>query len=165
MTGLFGAGQSRAWAVAGATGVVLIVVGAGAAVLLHRDSSEAPERSAFAARLAALCDDTRTKIEALGRPAETPLDTVYGGTVRLGRAFVSSSRALHAPPAEAAKVKEMLAQYGLYFDGLDYALAFYHQGNQTAFVRIVDGALSNLDRAEGIARELGAPECARRPFE
>jgi len=165
VTARFGTGRSRAWAVAVAAGIVLIVVGIAAAVLLRRDSTDAPDRSPFATQLAALCDDTRTKIEALGRPAETPIETVYGGTVRLGRAFVESSRALDTPPGQAARAKEMLGQFALYFDGLDYALAFYHQGNQVAFVRIVDGALANLDHAEEIARELGAPECARRPFE
>jgi hypothetical protein len=154
-----------AWAVAGAAGIVLVAVAVGAILLLRNDTTDTPARLAFASQLAALCDDTRTKVEALGRPAETPIETVYGGTVRLGRAFASSARELDPPAGKAQDVKGMLAQFGLYYDGLEYALAFYQQGNQVAFVRIVDGALSNLDHAERIARSLGAPECARRPFE
>jgi len=160
-----GARPGRAWVIAAGAGIVLIAVVAGTVLVFRKDATDEPERSAFASRLAALCDDTRTKVEALGRPAETPIEAVYGGTVRLGRAFVSSARALDPPVGETTDAKEMLAQFGLYYDGLEYALAFYHQGNQDAFVRIVDGALTNLDHAEAIARRLGAPECARRPFE
>lgn len=163
--GRVGVRPGRARVVAVAAGILVVAVAAGAFLALRKDAKDAPERTAFATRLAALCDDTRTKVEALGRPAETPIETVYGGTVRLGRTFVSSARALDPPPGQAREAKEMLAQFGLYYDGLEYALAFYQQGNQDAFVRIVDGALTNLDNAEAAARRLGAPECARRPFE
>ena len=69
-------------------------------------------------------------------------------------------------PSRPRAAKTFLAQRGLYYDGLEYAYQFLTtQKNQIAFVRIVDGAIANLDNAETAAKAIGAPECALRPFE
>ena len=116
--------------------------------------------------LADLCVQARGEIEALGRPSETPIDVVYAGTVRIGRELLAQTRELTPPEEKKARVAVFAHQYGLYLDGLEYAYHYLeNQGNQVAFVQIVNGALANLANAERAATELGAPECAVRPFE
>lgn len=152
-----------------ALGVVLLVVavaGATVAYVLLRDDGDGETRAPYAASLAGLCAEARTQIEALGRPSDTPIDVVYPGTVRIGRAFVARARALTPPAGQRQRAAELVQQYGLYFDGLEYAYGYLtKQRNQVAFVQIVNGALANLRQAEAAAKELGAPECAIRPFE
>lgn len=149
--------------------VLLVVVAAGATtayVLLESDGTAGDTRASYAASLAGLCVETRTQIEALGRPSDTPIDVVYPGTVRIGRAFVTRARALTPPPGQRKRAAELVHQYALYYDGLQYAYGYLtRERNQVAFVRIVNGALANLRNAEAAARVLGAPECAVRPFE
>jgi hypothetical protein len=153
-----------------ALGVVLLVVVAGAATgawALLRDSGGGGDgRAPYASAIADLCVEARTQIEALGRPSDTPIDVVYPGTVRIGRAFLAQAGELTPPEAKKARAAELAHQYGLYLDGLEYAYHYLeNQGNQVAFVQIVNGALANLANAERVATELGAPECAVRPFE
>jgi hypothetical protein len=153
-----------------ALGVVLLVAVAGAAtgawVLLRDDGGDGEGRDPYAAALADLCVQARGEIEALGRPSETPIDVVYAGTVRIGRELLAQTRDLTPPEEKKARVAVFAHQYGLYLDGLEYAYHYLeNQGNQVAFVQIVNGALANLRNAERVAKELGAPECAVRPFE
>ena len=123
-------------------------------------------RDPYASALADLCVEARSEIEALGRPSDTPIDVVYPGTVRIGRALLAKARDLTPPEEKQARAAEFAHQYGLYLDGLEYAYHYLeNQGNQAAFVQIVNGALANLRNAERVAKELGAPECAVRPFE
>ena len=153
-----------------ALGVVLLVAVAGAAtgawVLLRDDGGDGEGRDPYAAALADLCVQARGEIEALGRPSEPPLDVVYAGTVRIGRELLAQTRDLTPPEEKKAHVAVFAHQFGLYLDGLEYAYHYLeNQGNQVAFVQIVNGALANLANAERAATELGAPECAVRPFE
>ena len=153
-----------------ALGVVLLVAVAGAAIgawaLLRDDGGGGDGRDPYAAALADLCVQARGEIEALGRPSDTPIDVVYAGTVRIGRELLAQARDLTPPEAKKARAAEFAHQYGLYLDGLEYAYHYLeNQGNQVAFVQIVNGALANLANAERVAKELGAPECAVRPFE
>ena len=153
-----------------ALGVVLLVAVAGAAtgawVLLRDDGGDGDGRDPYAAALADLCVQARGEIEALGRPSKTPIDVVYAGTVRIGRELLAQTRELTPPEEKKARVAVFAHQYGLYLDGLEYAYHYLeNQGNQVAFVQIVNGALANLANAERAATELGAPECAVRPFE
>jgi len=146
--------------------VVLVAVGAAAAYAVLRDDGGSDEREPYAAALAALCVDARKEVEALGRPSDTPIDVVYPGTVRIGRAFLARAAALTPPAGKQDRAAELTHQYGLYLDGLDYAYHYLkNQGNQAAFIQIVNGALANLRNAERAAKELEAPECAIRPFE
>ena len=153
-----------------ALGVVLLVAVAGAATgawaLLRDSGGDHDGRDPYASALADLCVEARGEIEALGRPSDTPIDVVYPGTVRIGRALLAKAGELTAPGAKQARAAEFAHQYGLYLDGLEYAYHYLeNQGNQVAFVQIVNGALANLRNAERVAKELGAPECAVRPFE
>jgi hypothetical protein len=143
---------------------VMIALGVGAFFVFRGEGG--PKQTSYAAQLSKLCADARSQVEALGQPNEIPISKLYPGTVRIGRAFVRQAGALDAPPAQAAAAKRFVGQIGLYYDGLAYAYQFLTtQNNQVAFVRIVTGAIANLANAETAAKELGAPECALRPFE
>jgi hypothetical protein len=142
----------------------MAAVGVGGYLLLRLDGGSSTTK--YAKQLDALCLDERTEVEALGEPSTTPISTLYPGTVRIGRAFLGDAKKLQPPPDQAAAAKSFVQERGLYYDGLDYAYQFLTvQKNQTAFVRIVDGAIANLDRAEAAAKEIGAQECTLRPFE
>jgi hypothetical protein len=145
-----------------AVGAVAAVVGA----FLVLRSDDGSSTTDFAKQLNALCVDARRQVEALGQPSTTPMSTLYPGTVRIGRAFLKQAKGLRPPPEQTAAAQTFLAQRGLYYDGLAYAYQFFAvQKNQTAFVQIVNGALSNLDHAEAAAKTIGAMECTLRPFE
>jgi hypothetical protein len=151
-------------ALIGLLAVAAVAVGIGAYLALRPDGGSST--SDYASRLDALCLDERTRVEALGQPSTTPLSKLYPGTVRIGRAFLKDAGQLEAPPEHAADAKTFLQQRGLYYDGLDYAYQFLTvQKNQTAFIRIVDGAIANLGNAEAAAKAIGAEACTLRPFE
>jgi hypothetical protein len=151
-------------ALIGVIAVAAVAVGVGAYVALRPDGGSSG--TTYAKQLDALCLEARKQVEALGQPSTTPMSTLYPGTVRIGRAFVKDAKQLQPPSDQAAAAKTFLQQRQLYYDGLEYAYKFLTvQKNQTAFVRIVNGALSNLDNAEAAAKSIGAGECTLRPFE
>jgi hypothetical protein len=151
-------------ALIGLLAVAAVAVGIGAYLALRSDSGSST--SDYASRLDALCLDARKQIEALGQPSTTPMSKLYPGTVRIGRSFLKDAKRLQPPPEQAAAARTFLAQRALYYDGLGYAYQFLTvQKNQTAFIRIVNGAIANLDKAEAAANSLGAHECTLRPFE
>ncbi len=120
----------------------------------------------YAAQLESLCKESQAQTEALGKPSDIPIKKLYLGTARIGRAFLKDAKALQPPPEQAAAAATFLRERGLYYDGLEYAYQFLAtQQNEVAFVRIVNGAIANLDNAETAAKALGAPACALRPFE
>ena len=137
---------------------------AGAWALLRDGGGDGDGRDPYAAALADLCVQARGEIEALGRPSETPIDVVYAGTVRIGREMLAQARDLTPPEEKKARAAVFAHQYSLYLDGLEYAYHYLeNQGNQVAFVQIVNGALANLTNAERAAKELGAPAMRRPP--
>jgi hypothetical protein len=145
--------------------VVVVVAAAGGAYLLFRPDGGS-STTEYAKQLDALCRDARKQTEALGQPSTAPISKLYPGSVRIGRAFLVEATKLQPPPEQAAAAKTFLTQRGLYYDGLEYAYQFLTgQQNQVAFVRIVNGALANLDQAETAAKAIGAEECTLRPFE
>ena len=153
----------RAALIGVAVGAV-IALGVGAFFVFRGDDGPTP--TTFASQLSELCVSARTQIEALGQPSEIPISKLYPGTVKIGRAFVAQARALDPPPVQAAAAKRFVEQSALYYDGLAYAYTFLTtQNNQVAFVQIVNGAMANLGNAETAAKQLGAPDCALRPFE
>jgi hypothetical protein len=120
---------------------------------------------AYTKQLSSACDDMRTKIEALGKPTDTPLSKIYPGSVRIGRAFVKQVELLRPPAADTANAGLMVKQFGYYFDGLAIGYAVLtKRASQQGFIQTVQGAVANLHLAEGYARKLGAPACAREPF-
>lgn len=153
----------RAALIGVAVGAV-IALGVGAFFVFRGDDGPTP--TTFASQLSELCVSARTQIEALGQPSDIPISKLYPGTTKIGRAFVAQARALDPPPAQAAAAKRFVEQSALYYDGLAYAYTFLTtQNNQVAFVQIVNGAMANLGNAETAAKQLGAPDCALRPFE
>jgi hypothetical protein len=151
-------------ALIGLLAVVAVAIGIGAYLVFRSDGGSSG--SEYAQQLDALCLEARRQVEALGQPSSTPMSKLYPGTVRIGRAFVKDAKKLEPAPDEAVAAKEFLEQRALYYDGLAYAYQYLAvQKNEVAFVRIVNGALSNLSRAEAAAKVLGAQECTLRPFE
>jgi hypothetical protein len=144
--------------------VALLVVVALAACACGSDAKQSPH-DAYATRLSSACDDMREKIEALGKPSDTPIAKIYPPSVKIGRAFVRQIRALDPPPAERGTAASMAKQFGYYFDGLALGYAVLtKRASQQGFIQTVGGAVQNLKLAEGYARTLGAEACARRPF-
>jgi hypothetical protein len=120
---------------------------------------------AYAKQLSSACDAMRQKIEALGKPGDTPIPKIYPPSVKIGHAFVKQIGSLTPPAAEKATAGLMVKQFGYYFDGLALAYAvLVKRESQQGFIQTVGGADANLELAEGYARKLGAPACARRPF-
>jgi hypothetical protein len=151
-------------ALIGLLAVAAVAIGIGAYLVFRPDGGGST--SEYAQQLDALCLDARRQVEALGQPSSTPMSKLYPGTVRIGRAFVKDAKKLQPPPGQAAAAKTFLEQRALYYDGLAYAYEYLAvQKNEVAFVRIVNGALANLGRAEAAAKALGAQQCTLRPFE
>jgi hypothetical protein len=120
---------------------------------------------AYAKQLSSACDDMRQQIEALGKPGDTPIPKIYPPSVKIGHAFVQQIGALTPPATEKATAGLMVKQFGYYFDGLALGYAvLVKRASQQGFIQTVGGALQNLKLAEGYARKLDAPACARRPF-
>ena len=104
----------------------------------------------------------RTHIEALGKPSDTPIGTIYPGTVKLGKAFVREIGTLTPPPAGTANAKAMVREYGYYFDGLGLAYALLtKRKSEQGFIQTAHAANANLNLAIGYANKLGATACAR----
>jgi hypothetical protein len=145
-------------------GVAVLLVGVALATVAC-GGSKPSARDAYAKQLSSACDDMRGKIEALGKPSDTPMAKIYPPSVKIGRAFVRQVKALEPPAAERATAALMAKQFGYYFDGLGLGYAVLtKRGSQQGFIQTVTGALQNLKLAEGYARKLAAPACARRPF-
>jgi hypothetical protein len=138
--------------------VALAIAGLGAA--------QAGANTAYATSLSSACTSMRTQIEALGKPSDTPISKVYPGTVKIGRAFLKQVKQLHPPRAEQARAAAMVREYGFYFDGLALAYALLtKRHSQQGFIQTAASAVANLHLASGYARKLGAPVCARQPFD
>lgn len=128
-------------------------------------TSAAPSRPGYAAALATLCDRSRATIEALGQTT-TPaaLERTLPKQIAEYRRFLRRASSLVPPPAQRRRAREWAAAYGLWIDGSRYTLQALRAKDYNAVFRIQDGALIWLRRSEALARALGAPECARRPF-
>ena len=128
--------------------------------------SKASPHDAYARQLSSACDDMRKQIEKLGLPGNTPVAKIYPPSVTIGRAFVKQIRTLEPPADEKRTAGLMAKQFAYYFDGLSLGYAVLtKRKSQQGFIQTVGGALQNLKLAEGYARKLDAPACARRPFE
>jgi hypothetical protein len=149
----------RSWSI-----VVLLAVVALAASACGSSTKESAH-DVYARQLSSACDDMRTKIEKLGKPADTPMAKIYPPSVKIGKAFVKQIRQLTVPAGEQKNADLMIKQFGYYFDGLALGYAVLtKRKSQQGFIQTVGGALQNLELAEGAARKLDAPACARRPF-
>jgi hypothetical protein len=143
--------------------VLLVVVIALAAATW--DGNEQSPHDAYTTQLSSACDSMRTQIEALGKPSDTPIGKIYPQSAKIGHAFVKQIKAITPPPADRTTAVLMIRQFGYYFDGLALGYAVLKKReSQAGFIQTVEGAVANLHLAEGYARKLGAPACAREAF-
>jgi hypothetical protein len=127
-------------------------------------SKQSPH-DAYTKQLSTACDSMRKQIEALGKPSDTPIEKIYPQSAKIGHAFVKQIRQLVPPPADKATAALMIKQFGYYFDGLALGYAVLKKReSQAGFIQTVEGAVANLHMAQGYARKLGAPACAREAF-
>lgn len=124
------------------------------------------ERSAAAEQLAALCDEARTDVEALGLPAEKGPQVVAAWADR-GRKLAAAVGKLQG---DTATEREQLGSLRTYLDehyaGLKLAYIVYNETRDAAaYAAAIDRARAFLVSAEQLAKRMGAPECAVRPFD
>lgn len=143
----------------------LLVVAFGSTVAGCGGADEAPERSAFAVRLAALCTSAREDVEALGLPAETGIAVVKPWAAR-GRRLARDIGELDGGTAsERGQLEKLAQQLDAYYKGLGIAFDVYQQTKSSESYGVAaDRATANLEVAESLARGLGVSECAERPF-
>jgi hypothetical protein len=124
------------------------------------------ERSAVADQLAALCEEARTDVEALGLPAEKGPQVVAAWADR-GRELAAAVGKLEgATPTELEQLGSLRTYLDEHYAGLKLASIVYSQtGNATAYAAAIDRARAFLISAEQLAKRMGAPECAKRPFD
>jgi hypothetical protein len=123
------------------------------------------ERSAAAERAASLCDDARADIEALGLPAEAGIGIVRPWANR-GTRLANDIRALDgATPAEDETLQKLATSLDEYYAGLRLGHTIYTQTKSfDAYAATIERANAFLADADAAAADLGAPECAVRPF-
>lgn len=138
--------------------VVAVLVGTGC-------GSDDPERSTVATRLAALCEQARLDVEALGLPAEQGFSVVEPTAniaLRLAADVARLDDAAKAERDQLALFASYLARYGR---GLLIGVQAYEATKSAdAYAAAVGSVTSLLVSAERLATRMGAPECAERPF-
>jgi hypothetical protein len=135
------------------------------AVLLTGCGGDGDERSAAAEQAASLCDDARADIEALGLPADAGIGIVRPWANR-GTQLAKDIRALEgSTPTEDETIQTLATSLDEYYAGLRLGHTIYTQTKSyDAYAATVERAKAFLSDADGAAVELGAPECAVRPF-
>ena len=143
---------------AGAAFVALTLAGCG--------TDEAiPARPPLPARLAQLCDETRTAVERLGEPRDKGA-AVFRPWARLGREFVARVRRLRgATPQQRDRVRLLADYYAGFYDNLQLSYDLFRAGRSTAIKMTLQRAYALLSSGEKLATRMGVPECAVRPFD
>ena len=124
------------------------------------------DRSDVAEQAAALCDQARVDIEALGLPSETGIAVITPWENR-GTRLVKDLRKLEGASAEEqATLDDLATALDEYYAGLRLGHIIYEQTKSSeAYAQTVDRAKAFQEDADAAAVELGAPECTRRPFD
>lgn len=124
------------------------------------------DRSDVAEQAAALCDQARVDIEALGLPSETGIAVITPWANR-GTRLVKDLRKLEGASAEEqATLDDLATALDEYYAGLRLGHIIYEQTKSSeAYAQTVDRAKAFQEDADAAAVELGAPECTRRPFD
>ena len=123
-----------------------------------------PKRSALAEELAALCDQARADVEALGLPADKGF-VVVKPTAAIGLRLAADIKKLHgSTAAEKEQVASLAEYYRFYWNEVKAGAKLYEFGQHDAYVVTIDRAKGQLATAEALATRMGAPECAVRPF-
>jgi hypothetical protein len=129
------------------------------------DEPPPPPRSALAERLAELCVTAREDVEALGRPFDEGA-AVFKPWSRVGLRFVGQARKLPVTNARQRRnVSAMADFYEGFYDSLALGYLQSAAGQSPMTKQTLRRGYAQLASAERIARQLGAPECAVRPFE
>ena len=126
--------------------------------------SDEPERSALATELAALCDQARADVEALGLPSEKGF-VVMKPTAATGLRLAGEIKKLKGTtPAEKEQIASLAEYFRFYYNEFAAAVKLYAVGQTEAYGITLDRAKGSLESAEALATRMGAPECAVRPF-
>ncbi len=137
---------------------VLVVLGAGC--------GGGDDRSDVAEQVAALCDEARMDIEALGLPSETGIAVIRPWANR-GTKLAEDIRALDGGSAsEQETVAALAAALDEYYAGLRLGHTIYQQTRSSeAYAQTIERAKAFQADADAAATKLGATECTRRPFD
>jgi hypothetical protein len=135
------------------------------ALVLAGCGGDGDERSAAAERAALLCDEARADIEALGLPAEAGIGIVRPWANR-GTRLAKDIRVLQgATPSEDETLQKLATALDEYYAGLRLGHTIYTQTKSfDAYAATIERANAFLADADAAAVDLGAPECAVRPF-
>ena len=138
---------------------------AAVAMLAAGCGGDAPERSETVERLASLCTEARLDIEELGLPGEKGIAVVRPWANR-GTRLAEAVGGLGGGTSEEQRLLDELATaLDEYYAGLRVGLLVYEQTKSSeAYAAAVERSTAFLEESESVARELGAPECATRPF-
>ena len=140
---------------------VLVVVLAVLAAGCGRD-----DRSDLAEQVAALCDEARLDIEALGLPSETGIAVIRPWANR-GTKLAKDIRALDGgSEREQETVAALATALDEYYAGLRLGHTIYEQTRSSeAYAQTIERAKAFQADADAAATELGATECTQRPFD
>jgi hypothetical protein len=126
---------------------------------------DAPERSAAATELAALCEGARADVEALGLPSEVGFQVIKPWAER-GKRLARDVRKLRGESVlERRHLARLGEQLAAYYAGLRLGYEVYAKTrNAEAYAIAVNRATPYLVTADSLATRLGVPECTVRPF-
>ena len=142
-------------------GLVVAVV----AMLAAGCRGDAPERSETVERLAELCTEARLDIEKLGLPGEKGIAVVRPWANRGTRLAETIGGLEGGTTDEQRLVGRLATALDEYYAGLRVGLLVYEQTKSSeAYAAAVERSTAFLEESEEVAREIGAPECATRPF-
>lgn len=143
----------------------LAAAAAALGVLAAGCGGDGKERSELVERLAALCTEARLDVEELGLPGEKGIAVVRPWANR-GTRLAETIRGLEGGTADEQRLVGRLATaLDEYYAGLRVGLLVYEQTKSSdAYAAAVERSTAFLEESEAVARELGAPECATRPF-
>lgn len=124
------------------------------------------DRSDLAEQVAALCDEARLDIEALGLPSETGIAVIRPWANR-GTKLAKDIRALEGgSESEQETVAALATALDEYYAGLRLGHTIYEQTRSSeAYAQTIERAKAFQADADAAATELGATECTRRPFD
>ena len=124
------------------------------------------DRSDLAEQVAALCDEARLDIEALGLPSETGIAVIRPWANR-GTKLAKDIRALDGgSESEQETVAALATALDEYYAGLRLGHTIYEQTRSSeAYAQTIERAKAFQADADAAATELGATECTRRPFD
>jgi len=144
--------------------VAVVIALAGALALSGCGGGGGGERSALSLKLAALCEQARSDFEELGPPEREGFD-VIPKLVKIGLRLASTIATLEGESdVDREQIRTLASRYESYWKEIDLGYGFYELGNAKGLKAAVEQATPELEAAEALATQMGAPECAERPF-